>query len=223
MFIELSYPIGPHSTVLDPGLKPPTVIPRSRFEDGKRNNTSYLELFAHTGTHLDMPWHFNPRGNKILDFEIGDFVFQSVVLVDIPKGPWEPVTETELRAFEDKIAHCDALLIRTGNNELRRTNPDVYIRGIPGLSVEAAQYLASFDQLRLIGMDFMSVENIEKARPLNYPVHHALLDRPRPMLLLEDANLTPAGQHTIQRLYLFPLRVEDLEASPVTAVAEVEY
>jgi hypothetical protein len=41
------------------------------------------------------------------------------------------------------------------------------------------------------------------------------------MFLLEDANLAAIGKWKISRLYMFPIRMEGLEASPVTAVAEV--
>jgi len=38
--------------------------------------------------------------------------------------------------------------------------------------------------------------------------------------LLEDANLAVLPQKPIHRIYLFPLRIQEIEASPVTAVAE---
>jgi kynurenine formamidase len=69
----------------------------------------------------------------------------------------------------------------------------------------------------------MSIENLETNKPLGYPVHHILLERKPPMILLEDAKLQAIESDSkIRRLYLFPLRMEGLEASPVTAVAEIE-
>lgn len=222
MFIELSYPIGPATTILDTGINPPRVIPRTRFSDGKRSNTSYIEMFVHTGTHIDMPWHFNPQGKKIMDFAVADFVFSRVALLDIPKQPWQPVAVEELQPHHKTISTADALLIRTGNSQIRKMDPQTYLRGVPGLSLAAAQYLANCHQLRCIGVDFLSIENLDQARATNYPVHHALLDRPQAMILLEDANLEPLPPGAqIKRLYLFPLRIEELEASPVTAVAEI--
>jgi len=221
MYVELSYPIGPELTVMDPGLKKPQVVPRSRIADGKSSNTSYVELFAHTGTHIDMPWHFNEEGRQILDFEIGEFVFSRVNLLDIPKEAYQPVGRDELAPFEDLIAASDALLIRSGFSKERQADPERYVRGTPGLSVEAAQFLSGFAELRCVGVDFISIENVGEARQIGYPVHHALLDRSQPMILLEDANLAVLGARQIARLFLFPLRIEALEASPVTAVAEI--
>jgi kynurenine formamidase len=221
MFIELSYPIGPGTTVMESALKPPEVRPRSRMGEGRHSNTSYIGMFAHTGTHIDAPWHFNDTGRRIMDFGIGDFVFSKVLLVDIPAEAWQPVPLDALKPFESRLAACDALLIRSGFAAFRRSDPDQYVEATPGLSVETARFLAGFPGLRCIGVDFISVENVKKGREIGFPVHHALLDRTEPIILLEDADLAAAADRTIIRLYLFPLRMEGLEASPVTAVAEV--
>jgi kynurenine formamidase len=221
VFVEFSYAIGKNLTVMDPGLEGPRVNIRSRISEGKSSNTSYIELFAHTGTHIDMPWHFNENGFKILNFEIGDFVFESVTLVDIPKAAYQPVLWEEIFPFEEEIRKADALLIRTGFGKKRVEDPDLYVQGTPGLSVEAGAKLAEFDNLGCIGVDFISIENVDAARKIGYPVHHALLDRSKPLILLEDANLSVLGTDKIKRIYLFPLRIKDLEASPVTAVAEI--
>lgn len=221
MYVELSYPIGEKLTALDAGLKPPQVVPRSRVAEGRSSNTSYIELFAHTGTHIDAPWHFNEDGRRILDFEIGEFVFSNVLLVDVPKGDFDPVTREDLAPYEGQIAGADALLIRTSFSAKRDGEREAYIHHTPGLAVEAARFLAGFPNLRCIGVDFISIENVDAARKTGFPVHHILLDRSEPMILLEDANLVVVEDRQITRLFLFPLRIEALEASPVTAVAEV--
>lgn len=221
MFVEISYPISPEETVLDPGLKGPRVIERSRITDGNSSNTSYIELFAHTGTHIDTPWHFNEYGKKILDFSVGEFVFHNVALIDIPKEANNPIKWEELTPFSDHFEIADALLIRSGFGIRRKENPESYMRDTPGISVEAAEKLSEFTNLKCIGVDFISIENVGKARQVGYPVHHALLDRPESIILLEDANLSALRDKNISRLYLFPLRIEGLEASPVTAVVEI--
>ena len=198
------------------------MIARKRIADGAANNSSYIETFVHTSTHVDTPWHFNDAGRKINDFAIEEFVFEHVLFLDIPKGAWQPIEPADLQPHAAALAKCEALLIRTGFGAVRGCDWDTYNEATPGLSVEAAQYLAGFDNLRCIGVDFISIENLKNHRPLNYPVHHALLDRDVPMLIIEDAKLDelPADR-PIRRLYLFPLRIEGIEASPVTPVAEI--
>lgn len=221
MFIELSYPIGSGTTVMESALRPPEVKARSRISEGKHSNTSYIEMFAHVGTHIDAPWHFNENGRKINDFQIGDFVFSKVLLIDIHTEALRPVPVETLKCQESSLINADALLVRTGFSKYREADPQRYVNATPGLSVEAAQYLSSLPGLRCIGVDFISIENVKKGREIGFPVHHALLDREEPIILLEDANFSALTQQDIYRLYLFPLRIMGLEASPVTAVAEV--
>lgn len=222
MFIQFSYPIDTAKPVVDPKINPPLITPRSRLTDGKSSNTSYIEMYAHTGTHIDSPWHFNLQGRKINDFSIEEFVFHKVLLLQIPRNAWQEVGLAELEPHRAMLAEFDAVLINTNfGKTYRATDLETYLNATPGFSTEAAKLLASFTQLRCVGVDFTSVENLQHNRPLGYPVHHAFLDRPEPMILLEDAWLDILPDGPIHRIYLFPLRMEELEASPVTAVAEI--
>jgi len=222
LYIEFSYPIDLQKPVISKNINPPRVIARTRFDNGDKSNTSYLEIYAHTGTHIDSPWHFNNQGWRINDFEIGQFVFENVISISIAKEPWQSIALTEIEPFLEGIQLADALLINTSfAARYRESDPDLYLNAMPGLSVEAAHVLARYPALRCVGIDSTSVENLEKNRPLGYPVHHAFLDRTEPIILLEDANLEALGNHAIKKMFLFPLRMTDLEASPVTAVAEI--
>jgi arylformamidase len=220
LFIEFSYPIGPETTVMEEGLKPPAVVARSRISEGRHSNTSYLELFAHTGTHIDAPWHFIDQGRKIEGFSIDEFVFSRPLLLDIPARPHEPIAAESLKTHHDQLERTDCLLIFSGFSDYRMTDETIYTHATPGLSVEAAKYLCGFDGLRCIGVDFISIENVQRGRGIGFPVHKALLGRNAPTILLEDADLGKLRNKQITRVYLFPLRMFGIEASPVTAVAE---
>jgi len=222
MYIEFSYPIDPGNPIKDGNKNPPRVIKRTRIAAGDNSNTSYIEIFAHTGTHIDTPWHFYETGQKINDFMIGDFIFERVLLLEIPRQAWQEISLSELEPHVEKIQSSNALLVNTGFGKVyRQKDPDTYLTATPGFTLEAAKLLASFTQLGCVGVDFTSVENLPKNRPLGYPIHHVLLERQPPMILLEDANLEVLPSGTIKRIFLFPLRFEGLEASPVTAVAEI--
>jgi arylformamidase len=179
-------------------------------------------MFAHAGTHIDAPWHFNPNGKRIQDFNVNQLVFSNVLLLDIPKNPWETISLQELTLWDERIRCCDALLIRTGFGKLRFSDTKTYFSSNPGFGIEAAEYLAGFPNISCVGVDVYSVENLDQNRSINYPIHHVFLDRPDPILLLEDAHLAALGQSQIHRLYLFALRLETVEASPVRAVVEIQ-
>lgn len=221
-YLEFSYPIGPDTTVMEEGFKPPSVVVRSRISEGRHSNTSYLELFAHTGTHIDAPWHFIETGRKIEDFSIGDFVFTNVLLLEIPTKAHEPVPVSALTSHAAALEKTDCLLIYSGFSEYRSSDKGEYTHATPGLSIEAAKFLSGFEKLRCIGVDFISIENVQNGRETGFPVHHVLLGREAPMILLEDADLRKLLSVNIEKVFLFPLRMAGIEASPVAAVAEIK-
>jgi arylformamidase len=221
MFVEFSYLISEETNAAESSIYSPKVTPRSRLSAGARSNTSYFELFAHNGTHIDSPWHIIPDGWKINDFEIKDFIFEKVLQLNLRKGPDEEVTVNDLNPWKDQLGELDALLINTGFSDCRTTDVNKFLTHTPGLSTDLAQWLAGFTNIRCFGVDFSSIENIPRARLSGYPVHHILLGREQPTILLEDANLRVLEGMDIKRVYLFPMRISGLEASPVTAVAEL--
>jgi arylformamidase len=220
-YIEFSYPIDPSACVMEEGLKPPVVVARSRIDAGRHSNTSYLELFAHTGTHIDAPWHFIDGGFKIEDFSIEDFVFSKIHFVEIEAHGWEPIPRQKFLSHEQDLENSDCLLIHSGFSKKRKTSKTEYIEATPGLSFEAARYLSEFKNLRCIGVDFISIENVQNGRKTGFPVHHVLLGDQTPRLLLEDADLSRLSGKKIKKVFLFPMRMVGIEASPVTAVAEI--
>lgn len=222
-YVEFSYPIDPSASVLEEGFKPPAVVVRSRISDGRHSNTSYFELFAHTGTHIDAPWHFIDDGYKIEDFSIGSFVFSKVLLLEIAAQSREPIPHEQLLPYASDLAASDCLLIYSGFSKKREGDKNEYIEATPGLSIEAAKYLSGFRDLTCIGVDFISIENVENGRKTGFPVHHALLGGQTQRILLEDADLSRLRGKNIRRVFVFPLRIVGAEASPVTAVAEIEY
>ena len=98
MFVEVSYSLVPDEIIMPGPIAKPEVIKRSRMvpqpdasnEDevrwGSYNNTSFARFFAHTGTHIDVPFHVDPEGFKLHEFSLSDFIFERPVLLEISKG-----------------------------------------------------------------------------------------------------------------------------------------
>ena len=106
MFIEVSYSLRPNEIVMPGAIDKPKVKPRSRMVDAPAdepadstvrwksyNNTSIMEFFAHTGTHIDVPFHVDPDGFKMHELEISDFIFEKPILLEIPKKANEKIPD----------------------------------------------------------------------------------------------------------------------------------
>ena len=228
MIVELSYIIGErgdNEPALVLGLSKPKVTSRARFGDGqgKSNQTSILELSSHNGTHIDAPWHVLPDGKRINDFSISDFVFDKPILVECPKDGLEKINQKDLAPHAEALRYCDLLLVYTGFSKFRSVDPEKYALQSPAFSEEGAQYIVdNFENIRCIGMDFMGAENIPEGRKAGWPVHKILLGNNRKFFHIEDMNLAPVVGKKIKRVNAAPLRMINIEASPVTVIAEIE-
>ncbi|HEY47058.1 MAG TPA: cyclase family protein [Anaerolineae bacterium] len=238
MYIELSYSLIPQEIVMPGAIDKPVVIKRSRMapmpEDsdetdvrwGSYNNTSIAQFFAHTGTHIDVPFHVDPDGYKLHELDLNDFIFEHPLLLDLPKGEREKITVDDLRSHEKELSKADVLLIYTGWSKIRNQEPERYVADQPSFTVEAANYLVDNFNIRAYGIDTIGIENISEgkaASPVQFPVHKTfLLKKKQKAFVIEDLNLKLVLGKKIRRFYAIPLRMYGIEAMPVTAFAEVE-
>lgn len=238
MFVDMSHSLEPASIVMPGPIDKPKVIKRSRMipkpegstEEGVRwgsyNNTSIVEIFAHTGTHIDVPFHIDPDGLKVHDFALTDFIFEHPVVLAIPKGDGEKITVADLEPHATALAKADALLVYTGFSKIRTQDPERFNAKQPGYSVEAANYLVDNFDIRGYGIDTLGIENIGEgkvASPTPFPVHKTLLlKKKRKAVLIEDLNVAAVVGKKLRRFYAMPIRLHDIEAMPVSAFAEVE-
>ena len=238
MLVEFSYSLDPKEIVMPGEIAKPQVRARSRMVEGPApgeqaegvrwgsyNNTSIVEFFAHTGTHIDVPFHIGPDALQVHDLEISDYVFEKPLILEIPKSDMEKITVEELARHQAQLAESDLLLVYTGFSKVRKTDAKRYVAKQPSFSVDAANYLVDNFNLRGFGVDLIGIENIPEAKESDpqFPVHRTLLlKKQRKTILVEDANLAPLLGKKISRVYVIPLRLHGLEAMPVTAFADVE-
>ncbi len=238
MFIEVSYSLVPDEIIMPGPIDKPEVIKRSRMiskpegsdQDDVRwdsyNNTSFARFFAHTGTHIDVPFHVDPAGFRLHEFELTDFIFEHPVLLDIPKNDLEKITVDELKVHEKELAKADAVLIHTGFSMIRKQDPERFVAKQPSFTLDAANYLVDNFNIRGYGIDTIGIENIPEgkaASPVQFPVHKTfMLKKKQRNFVIEDLNLGLLLGKKILRFYAIPWRLYDIEAMPVTAFAEVE-
>ena len=223
MFLELSYKIDEHNPGNVLGISSPQIIWRAKFGDGqsKANQTSSLKVFNHYGTHIDTPLHLFPDGKVVADYDISDFVFERVVLLNCRKEDFEKIERNDLEPSQSILEQAELLLIYTGFSEYRFTDTERYVKHAPGFSEEGAQYIVDhFPTIRCIGIDFMSIENIPAGREVAWPVHKIFLGSQANFLLIEGMNLAPVAGKTVTRVIVAPLRI-NAEASPATVIAEI--
>lgn len=179
------------------------LIERRRMSKGDSNNSSALTMSAHSGTHLDAPFHFAPGGKTIDALPLELFIGPALVCA-IEGGTHitaEHVADLELEG-ETRV------LFKTRNSRLLR-QPQ-YDPGFMAFSVEAAKALVHRG-MKLVGLDYLSVARADE----QVPVHRAFLDHG--VVLLEGIDLTEVDPGRYE-LICFPIRLRGSDGAPCRAV-----
>ncbi len=192
--------------------------PRPQFISWAKNKTDgyNLELIflsSHSGTHIDAPFHFIDRGHKVDQIPL-ERLIRYATLCKIRKGADQAITRKDILQFEKKHGKIEpesTVIFATG--WYRHLSKKDYFSNNPGLSVDAAKYLAS-KKINLVGIDSPS---IDLGRDQSFSAHHVLLKKG--ILVLENlCNLEKiSGTHF--KLVVLPLKLKEATGSPVRAIA----
>lgn len=219
--IRLSYPVTP-LTPLYPGTPPFSTRHHRSIDGGDISNHSLAGFSLHSGTHIDAPLHFCAKGASVSAMLEPDTSFFPSCCLDIPRGPDQRITESDLRSIEGKLPRdAEAVLIRTGFCGFRSTLPEDYAQRNPVIEPGAATFLReACPALRLVGIDTISVAH-HLHREEGRACHRIFLCGTPPVLILEDADLRNRrlGERPFG-LRIFPFIHGEVEATPVAAVAE---
>ena len=198
-----------------PGSPQPNFINWESIEkDGY--NLELLFLSTHTGTHIDAPYHFLKKGQKIHQIMIKRLVTEAI-LIKIRKGSDQSVTKTDIEKFEKKNGKIDdgsTVIFHTGwQKNLEKKS---YFLRNPGLAISAAKYLAS-KKINLVGIDSPS---IDLGKDSKFSVHHILAKNG--ILIVENlVNLEKIHSEKFH-LIVAPLKLKNATGSPVRAMALVD-
>ena len=207
--IDLSQQLQ-HGSLSYPGKASGLSIERLELDIEGMTLSTLSPLDPHCGTHFDAPLHFVPDADDIASSPLR---LPEIVLVIAKPGPIPPEVLSELGVLAGK-----AVLFSTGWE--RNAGTKAYFSAFPTLCAELAEQLVAQD-VALVGLDSPSVD----PENVGYPAHRTLLAAGIPIVegLMNLRILLPlieAGRRVW--LAAFPLRIGQLEASPVRAVAIVE-
>jgi arylformamidase len=165
-------------------------------------NVGKLTFSAHTGTHIDAPFHFDENGKKVAQLPLENF-FGNALIVEISGK--ESVGAKDLESFN--LSDVTKLLIRTNSWKDRSAFPSA----ITWLREDIGPFLKE-NGIDLIGVDVPSVDPLDSKE---LPAHHSLMENG--IGILEGIILDEIETKTYE-LAAFPLPVEEGDGCPVRAV-----
>ena len=195
-----------------PGSPQPNFINWETLEkDGY--NLELLFLSSHTGTHIDAPYHFLKKGQKIHQITTRRLVTEAI-LIKIRKGANQSITKKDIQKFEKKNERIDdgsTIIFHTGWQ--KNLNKKSYFLKNPGLAISAAKYLAS-KKINLVGIDSPS---IDLGKDEKFSAHHVLAKSE--ILIVENLSNLEKIHSEKFHLIVAPLKLKNATGSPVRAMA----
>jgi arylformamidase len=172
-----------------------------------------VTMLVHAGTHIEFPFHHWKTGADAADFPLDRLIGEAVVLDFSHKRAGEVMTLAELKEkAAGRLKEGDIIFIRTDKDQLYRT-PDWNDQ--PYFTNEAVEWLVNTYHPRVVGTDAAGFE----VPGTDYQPNHLSLFS-RGIAMVESAtNLAAIGEQRV-KVYILPLPIEGIEASPVRIIAE---
>ncbi len=178
-----------------------------KIEEGSNANVSELVMGAHTGTHVDAPFHFISGGATIESLPL-DVLVGPVQVVELPLEC--NLIDAMAIAGAGIKPGAERVLFKTRNSTYWHKKTLVFEEGFVGISKDGAEKLVEMG-VKFVGLDYLSIAPYKQSRP----THEVLLSAG--MVILEGVDLTgvPAGGFT---LYCLPLKLGGADGAPARAI-----
>jgi kynurenine formamidase len=196
------------------GSPQPSFIKWSKF-DVHGYDSEVMFMSTHTGTHMDAPSHFISGTATIDKIDVNRFVCNNALLLKIEKGSNQTISRNDIIGCErdgdrEEIKENDTIVFFTGwESQIEKDN---YISDNPGLSTDAAKYLAE-KKVNAVAIDGPSIDpGIDNS----FKAHKILLSYD--ILIIENlCNLEKFNSRRFT-LIITPLKLIGVSGSPVRAI-----
>ena len=204
-----------------------------------------ISMYTHMGTHIDALNHFGLNGKIWNGFTPEEYlgnkgwkktgaetippIIARGVMIDVLnfKGPLPPnyrITAKDLQLTLEqqkiKLEKGDVVFIRTGQARFYE-HANQYLDNYPGISLDAAKWLAEDQEIMLLGADNLRFEAFPPEREDNWvPVHTYLLAE-RGMMFIEQLYLEDLSKDQVYEFALITasLKFKGASGAPMRPIA----
>lgn len=190
--------------------------PQVEISEALKHESDYchvdsLRMGSHTGTHIDAPYHFLPRGKRITDYPLSKFTGEGIALDLSDKKDNEAIEADDLEKIRPLINKGDILVLCTG--WYRHFGSDRYLNH-PFLSRGAAVLIVEMG-ISIVAVDFL---NVDPTLYESWEAHPVLLSND--VLIVENVNDSMELEGGRRYRFAFaPLKLNGSDGSPIRAFA----
>ena len=193
-------------------------MPGVSFEDTKilsRDgwNSKTLQIYAHSGTHMDAPHHFGVSDKTINEYHPSDFIGKAHVLrLSINEDSYL-ISMTDLDPVINKFEPGDSLLIQSGWSAYLYEQR--YRDGLPRISEEVARCLVDH-KIKMVGVESPSVADVNDLEEVTR-IHQILMKGD--VIIIEGLTNLDQLQEDVCTVFAFPLKIKGGDGSPARVIA----
>lgn len=202
-WIDISRPITAGMPVW-PGTPQPLIQRVESMDDGAPCNVSHLNFSAHTGTHMDAPFHFLRDGVTMESLPL-DAVIGPARVVEVA----DPVSIRPEHLPGD-LGAGERILFKTVSGERCWPRND-FVEDFVWLAADAARVLAG-SRAKCVGIDYLSVGGFRRDL---VETHEILLSAGVWIIEGLDLRQVPPGRY---ELVCLPLLIPGADGAPARAV-----
>lgn len=206
--IDLSHNIWEDMPVYPGTEKPKIQIANTHDKDGFTEKI--INMYTHTGTHLDAPYHILKEGRTLDDYNLEKFVGQGTI-IDVRGIVGNQIQRKDIEPYEECISLSEFVIMHTGWSKY--WGMEDYYYNYPCFTQESIKWLSQFD-LKGVGMDTISIDSIDTTNFIN----HVILMK-RDMIIIENLCNLESIDNKSFLLVVVPLKIIDSDGSPVRATA----
>lgn len=180
-------------------------------EDGW--NATTLQLYSHSGTHMDAPIHFEVNNQTIDEIPVSRLI-STAWIVDIRHlKPKSEITVSDLKVFEKKIKAGESIVLHSGWS--KKLNTPEYRNELPRVSAELAHWLGQ-KGINILGVEPPSVADVNNIDEVT-EIHSILMQND--IIIVEGlCNLDQITNPKVT-LVALPLKVEHGDGAPARVIA----
>ncbi|KAJ4758059.1 Kynurenine formamidase [Rhynchospora pubera] len=188
------------------------VFLRESLANGSLANFSELKIGMHSGTHVDAPGHvfqeYYEAGFDVNTLDL-DVLNGPALLVDVPRD--KNITAEVMESLHIPRG-VRRVLFRTLNTDRKLMWKKECDMSYVGFMKDGAQWLVDNTDIKLVGLDFLSVAAFDDLIPA-----HLVFLKSRDIILVEALKLDGV-KPGIYSLHCLPLRLVGAEGSPIRCI-----
>jgi len=209
--IDLTHTISEKMPVY-PGTEQPKLIPACTLEENGFRET-LLNMYSHTGTHIDAPAHMFENGTTLERFGAEQFVGSALVIDCSALGEGGRIDMSFIERSRESAEKADFLIFRTDWD--KKWGTAAYFGDFPCITAEVADFIAATGK-KGVGLDVISVDPIASS----LESHKKILGQDTVVIIENLCNLSKIGSG----LFTFiaaPLKFENADGAPARVFAVV--